>query len=150
MFRLWVLSTLPHIFQTTFWRRQQPRNTNAPTGSTTGKKKSVLPPNLTLSSKGQVGYLDLHCFWAVMRHPNPSSRVISEKTQMGVEVFMLTEDESELQGMSPKAVTVIRRGLRGRNAGYQSICQNSVPKAGTQVCIMSLFSVPTTNLLVAA
>lgn len=70
---------------------------------------------------------------------------------MGVEVFMPTEDESELQGMSPKAVTVCNRSeLRGRNAEYQSICQNSVPKAGTQVYIMSLVSVPTTNLLVAA
>lgn len=66
----------------------------------------MLPPNPTLSSKGQVGYLDLHCCSAVMRHLNPSSRVVSEKAQMGVEVFMPTEDESELQGMSPKAVTV--------------------------------------------
>lgn len=62
-------------------------------------RTKLCPPNPTFTIRGQVGYLDLHPCWAIMRYHNPSSRLASEKAQMGTEAFIVpTEDESEFPG----------------------------------------------------
>lgn len=60
------------------------------------RTKLCPPPSPPFTVKGQVGYLDLHPCWAIVRYHSSSPRVASEEAQMGAEAFIVaTEDESE-------------------------------------------------------